>query len=53
MKANSLIQYAALIGLDWADKKHDVCIMPSDTGVFEYDQFEHKPQVIGLGFINP
>ena len=46
MKANHLDEYAALIGLDWADKKHDVCIMPSDTGVFEYAQFEHNPQAI-------
>ena len=46
MKANNLNQYAALIGLDWADKKHDVCIMPSNTGQVEYAQFAHSPQAI-------
>ena len=46
MKANNMNQYAALIGLDWADKKHDVCIMPIDTGVYEYDQFCHSPEKI-------
>ena len=48
MKANNMNQYAALIGLDWADKKHDVCIMPTDTGIFEYDQFCHSPEAIKI-----
>lgn len=46
MKEKNFTQYAVLIGLDWADKKHDVCLLPSDTGQFEYDQFDHKPQAI-------
>lgn len=46
MKAKNLDKYAALIGLDWADKKHDVCILPSKTGLLEYDQFAHTPEAI-------
>jgi len=46
MKANSLSQYAAHIGLDWADKKHDVCLIFKDNSQMEYDQFEHTPQAI-------
>ena len=46
MKANSHTHYAALIGLDWADKKHDVCLMLPNTGKFEYSQFAHTPEAI-------
>ena len=46
MKANSHTHYAALIGLDWADKKHDVCLMVPHTGKFEYSQFAHTPEAI-------
>lgn len=46
MEANSLSQYAAHIGLDWADKKHDVCLMFNEKSQMEYDQFEHTPQAI-------
>lgn len=46
MKVNIQEHYAAIIGLDWADKKHDVCIMPSHTEQFEYSQFAHTPESI-------
>ena len=46
MKDNTFNQYAVLIGLDWADKKHDVCLLPSDTRQLEYDQFAHTPKAI-------
>jgi transposase len=40
------IQFAAKIGLDWADRKHDFCIKPSDFDDFEYGTFEHTPEAI-------
>lgn len=46
MEANILSQYAAHIGLDWADKKHDVCLLFDENNQMEYDQFEHTPQAI-------
>lgn len=46
MEANLLSHYAAHIGLDWADKKHDVCLMFNEKSQMEYDQFEHTPQAI-------
>lgn len=46
MKDNTFNQYAVLIGLDWANKKNDVCLLPSDTGQLECDQFEHTPKAI-------
>jgi hypothetical protein len=29
MKAYNLDNFAALIGIDWADKKHDICEHPT------------------------
>ena len=26
MKASTLTEYAAFVGIDWADRKHDVCL---------------------------
>ena len=46
MKAYSLNQYTVLIGLDWADKKHDVCIMNTETEKVEYEKFSHTPEAI-------
>jgi len=38
--------FAAKIGLDWADTKHDICLKPSDSDDFEFDSFEHTPEKI-------
>ena len=46
MKANNMNQYSALIGLDWADKKHDICLMDGLTKQIEYDQIAHTPKDI-------
>lgn len=46
MKANNMNQYSALIGLDWADKKHDICLMDGLTKQIEYDQISHTPKDI-------
>ena len=34
--------YAVCIGLDWADTKHDVCIVDMQNQVREYDCVEHR-----------
>jgi hypothetical protein len=26
MNGSSLIEYAAFVGIDWADRKHDICL---------------------------
>ena len=36
MKAPVITDFAALIGIDWADKKHDVCEVPVGTQDFHY-----------------
>ena len=38
--------YAASIGLDWADQKHDFCLQPSGTESFEYGILQHSPESI-------
>ena len=38
--------YAATIGLDWADQKHDFCLKSSATDKLEYGTFKHSPESI-------
>lgn len=38
--------FAAYIGLDWSDGKHDLCLQDADTGVREPTQIEHSPEAI-------
>lgn len=37
-----LSQFTAVIGIDWADKKHDVCVQAIDSDVREFSQISHK-----------
>jgi hypothetical protein len=41
-----LSQFTAIIGIDWADKKHDVCLQVTDTGQRQLSQIEHKTDKI-------
>jgi len=41
-----LSQFAAIIGIDWADKKHDICIQATDTGQRQVYQIAHKADKI-------
>ncbi len=41
-----LSQFAAIIGIDWADKKHDICIQATDTGQRKTYQIQHKAEKI-------
>ncbi len=38
--------FAAFIGLDWADAKHDVCVRAAGTEKLEYAVIEHTPEAI-------
>ena len=37
-----LSQFTAIIGIDWADKKHDVCIQAAASGQRQIYQVPHK-----------
>ena len=39
-------EFAAFIGIDWADKKHDVCIQVAGTDKREHLVIEHRPKVL-------
>lgn len=39
-------RFAALIGLDWADGKHAICLQATDTAEREADELEHRPETI-------
>ncbi len=45
MKAE-LSQFTAVIGIDWADKKHDICVQAIDSDVREFSQISHKVEKI-------
>ena len=38
--------FAACIGLDWADAKHDICLLPSGTKKVEASVLRHRPEDI-------
>lgn len=39
-------EFAALVGIDWADRKHDICLMPLPGGAREFSVLEHSPEAI-------
>src|SRR3954464_4478843 len=39
-------EFAAFIGIDWADRKHDVCLQVAGTDSCEVSVLEHRPTVI-------
>lgn len=42
--------YAAYLGIDWADKKHDLCLVDSTTGQQSKQVLAHTPQAIAEYF---
>ena len=39
-----MTDFAALLGIDWADQKHDLCLIDSATGGREASVLPHSPQ---------
>ena len=46
MKEPKIDDFSALIGIDWADKKHDVCEMPSGSKEYHYAVISSTPESI-------
>jgi transposase len=42
-----MAEYAALIGIDWADSKHETCLIDPQTGRREASLLRHSPAAIG------
>lgn len=38
--------YAALIGIDWSDAKHDICLVETATGTQELSVVKHTPEAL-------
>src|SRR6266446_1585122 len=38
--------FAAFVGIDWADAKHDICLQAAGTAKREYFQLDHTPEAI-------
>lgn len=39
-------EFAALIGLDWADQSHDICLQVCGNDDVEFETFKHRPEKI-------
>ena len=46
MKPQPSEEFAAFVGLDWADAKHDVCIQATGSARREFLVLEHSPEAI-------
>ena len=46
MKALTIDDFAAVIGVDWADKKHDICEIPTGRSNGQYSVIANKPQAL-------
>ena len=46
MKASKINHFSALIGIDWADKKHDVCETKVDSQKYDYSVISSNPKAI-------
>jgi len=46
MKPQVSEAFAAFVGLDWADAKHDVCLQAAGTAPREFLSLEHSPEAI-------
>src|SRR6266849_2175404 len=46
MKQEAHEEFAAFIGLDWADSKHDVCLQAAGSAKREYFILTHTPEAI-------
>lgn len=46
MKEPVINDFAAIIGIDWADKKHDICEIPTGTSNCQYAVILNKPHAL-------
>jgi transposase len=40
------LEYAAFVGIDWADRKHDVCLQAAGSSKREFSVLAHRPECI-------
>ena len=48
MKTETNLSFTAFIGIDWADRKHDICLQAADSNRREFDVIPHKVDDIDI-----
>ncbi len=46
MNYTNIKQFAAIIGIDWADREHEVCLLAADSEVLEPSSLKQRPECI-------
>ena len=46
MSEQEAVAYSVYVGIDWADKKHDVCIQSKSSDEREFAVVRHRPEAI-------
>jgi len=46
MTQDTTAEFAALVGIDWADRKHDICLQALPGETREHAVLEHRPEAI-------
>ena len=46
MKTSTDSEFAAFVGIDWADRKHDVCLQAAGSSKRELSVLAHRPEAI-------
>ena len=46
MQASSMGEFAAVVGIDWADRKHDICLLSAGSNKREMSVLPHRPESI-------
>jgi transposase len=46
MDVSSTSEFAAFIGIDWGDRKHDVCLQACGSSAREFSVLPHRPEAI-------
>lgn len=46
MKSPTNQSFTAFVGIDWADKKHDVCVQPANSETREFSVIPHQVETI-------
>src|SRR4051812_30574050 len=41
-----MTDFAAFVGIDWSDAKHDLCLVPASSAATELSVLEHSPEAI-------
>jgi len=46
MNTFSSFEFKAIVGIDWSDTKHDICLQPAGSDEREFDRIAHQPKDI-------